>query len=203
MATLASPPSSLSNMESVARTLRYRRLGNALANERIVSLLLAHHEDDQYETVLMRLLSGHGPRGLRGMRRANDIPECFDMHGVYQSGFLDDQQMRHPYYLMVPTKRQKKDVRNELKHEIDAAVFARELAEGFSGEVDPFYLDEPAGGYGKGSRMAPRLAPLDIEDGGVAIYRPLLGFTLRRGSSPRAKPTRYPGSRITQTETRA
>ncbi len=168
-------PSSLPNLESAARTLRYRRLGNAMAHDKIVSLLLAHHEDDQYETVLMRLLSGHGLRGLRGMRRANDIPECYDIHGVYQSGFWDDQQTRNPLYLMLPTKRQRKYIRDELRLEIDPEVLARELAEGPPGEGDSFRLSESEG-RGNSSKLAPHLAPLDTEDGGVMVYRPLLEF---------------------------
>lgn len=37
----------------------------------------------------MRLASGHKGLGLRGMRSSTDIPECWGMHGVHQSGTMD------------------------------------------------------------------------------------------------------------------
>ncbi|EKG19195.1 tRNA(Ile)-lysidine/2-thiocytidine synthase [Macrophomina phaseolina MS6] len=76
---------SLTNLETLARRLRFRLLGQACRDHGIESLLLAHHSDDQAETVLMRLIEGHRGMGLRGMRPAGDIPECFGMHGVHQS----------------------------------------------------------------------------------------------------------------------
>lgn len=76
---------SLTNLETLARRFRFRLLGQACRNHGIESLLLAHHSDDQAETVMMRLIEGHRGMGLRGVRAACDIPECFGMHGVHQS----------------------------------------------------------------------------------------------------------------------
>lgn len=54
-------------IESAARAARYRALA-ALARQAGVSrVLLAHHRDDQAETVLLRLLRGAGPLGLGAM----------------------------------------------------------------------------------------------------------------------------------------
>jgi len=167
-------PNSLSNVESLARKLRYRTLASELLSVKTGSLLLAHHADDQYETALMRLVSGHGVRGLRGMRPANDIPECYDMYNVYQSGFLDDQMSKYPLYNMIPTKRHRKYARAELQHEMDPEVLERELAAGLPTLDED--LDEPL----RRSRAAPPLAPLDTEDGGIMIYRPLLEFSKER-----------------------
>ena len=47
---------------------------------------MAHHEDDQAETVLMRLLGGYTGEGLRGIQESADIPECHGMYGVHASG---------------------------------------------------------------------------------------------------------------------
>src|SRR3569833_1168739 len=167
-------PNSLSNVESLARKLRYRTLASELLSVKTGSLLLAHHADDQYETALMRLVSGHGVRGLRGMRPANDIPESYDMYNVYQSGFLDDQMYKYPLYNMIPTKRHRKYARAELQHEMDPEVLERELAAGLPTLDED--LDEPL----RRSRAAPPLAPLDTEDGGIMIYRPLLEFSKER-----------------------
>ena len=51
--------------EAVARTARYEVFARELAADE--ALLLAHHQDDQVETVLLRVLRAAGPRGLAGM----------------------------------------------------------------------------------------------------------------------------------------
>ncbi|MDP4908195.1 MAG: tRNA lysidine(34) synthetase TilS [Burkholderiaceae bacterium] len=54
--------------EAAAREARYRALA-ALADEhQVVALLLAHHQQDQAETVLLRLLRGAGVMGLSAMQ---------------------------------------------------------------------------------------------------------------------------------------
>jgi tRNA(Ile)-lysidine synthase len=82
-------PASLSNFESLARKHRFRLLGRACCELGINSLLLAHHEDDQAETILMRLALGQGANGLTGMKNPAGIPECYGIHGVYESGGYD------------------------------------------------------------------------------------------------------------------
>jgi tRNA(Ile)-lysidine synthase len=53
-------------LEAAARQARYAAFAAALAAGEM--LLLAHHRDDQVETVLLKLLRGAGPEGLAGMR---------------------------------------------------------------------------------------------------------------------------------------
>lgn len=77
------------NMETNARAARFRTLGAACRDHGINRLLLAHHADDQAETVLMRIMTGRKGNALKGMEAVKNIPECYDMHGVYQSGDLD------------------------------------------------------------------------------------------------------------------
>ncbi|MEQ9617338.1 MAG: tRNA lysidine(34) synthetase TilS [Phycisphaerales bacterium] len=56
-----------SNAEASARVERYKALKNLAKKEGLPFVATAHHADDQFETVLMGLLRGSGPRGLRGV----------------------------------------------------------------------------------------------------------------------------------------
>jgi tRNA(Ile)-lysidine synthase len=66
-ATLTGPPVT-GNIQSGARALRYRLLGDWARERGLAFLLTAHHRDDQAETLLMRLQRGAGLAGLAGIR---------------------------------------------------------------------------------------------------------------------------------------
>ncbi|NLD73921.1 MAG: tRNA lysidine(34) synthetase TilS, partial [Chloroflexi bacterium] len=55
-------------IEEAARQERYRFLGELARSVGGTTVAVAHHADDQVETVLMHLLRGAGLSGLRGMR---------------------------------------------------------------------------------------------------------------------------------------
>ena len=82
-------PAELPNFESLARKYRFEALGKACRNLGINSLLLAHHEDDIIETVMIRLITGHRAAGLVGIQPSSEIPECYGLHGVHESGGID------------------------------------------------------------------------------------------------------------------
>jgi tRNA(Ile)-lysidine synthase len=73
-------------VESIARRLRYRAMGQTCRAQGITELLFAHHADDQAETTLMRLANNYLGKGLAGMQYEARIPECEDMYGVHESG---------------------------------------------------------------------------------------------------------------------
>lgn len=54
-------------MESAARDARYQALAKLAEQVGVRQIWLAHHRDDQAETVLLRLLRGAGPLGLAAM----------------------------------------------------------------------------------------------------------------------------------------
>jgi tRNA(Ile)-lysidine synthase len=82
-------PWELPNFETLARKYRFQALGRACRNLGINSLWLAHHEDDIVETVMMRLIAGHHAAGLVGLQPSSEIPECYGLHGVHESGGID------------------------------------------------------------------------------------------------------------------
>lgn len=63
------------NLENVAREARYRAFQEMMKANEI--LLLAHHRDDQMETMLLRLMRGAGSRGLSGIPRYRRLEEGF------------------------------------------------------------------------------------------------------------------------------
>ena len=82
-------PLDLPDFETQARRLRYQALGAQCRAQRLNTLLIAHHADDQDETALMRLASGHKGIGLRGMHSFSNIPECWGLHGIDCSGHYE------------------------------------------------------------------------------------------------------------------
>ena len=55
------------SVEAAARSRRYEALAALAHAQRVDAVLLAHHADDQAETLLLQLLRGAGPRGLAAM----------------------------------------------------------------------------------------------------------------------------------------
>ena len=61
------------NIEARARDARYEALADLCNEYGIEDLLLAHHQNDQAETVLLQLLRGSGVAGLAGMPTSRDL----------------------------------------------------------------------------------------------------------------------------------
>ncbi len=60
------------SLESAAREARYQALQSVLTTGDV--LLLAHHQNDQAETLLLRLIRGSGVRGLAAMQAVGIVP---------------------------------------------------------------------------------------------------------------------------------
>ncbi|KAK0386841.1 hypothetical protein NLU13_5154 [Sarocladium strictum] len=159
------------SFETAARSLRYRTLGLSALDLGVSSLFSAHHRDDQYETLLMRLLAGHRYRGLQGIRPANPIPESYDLHSVYSSGLLDDQQQPYPFLSFKPTNRTIRRIRSMFQEDRTEELLDRpDLAEQKSTDWFPGHFTRTIDPH------VPYLTPLPCEDGGITVYRPLLAF---------------------------
>jgi tRNA(Ile)-lysidine synthase len=68
------------SIEEAARILRYQFLGREALARHIHSVVVGHTADDQAETVLMHLIRGTGPSGMRGMLPSTDL-------GTWLEGF--------------------------------------------------------------------------------------------------------------------
>lgn len=140
-------PKEASNFESLARKYRFQALGKACRDHDIQSLFLAHHRDDQAETVLMRIINGHRKDGLCGMRLSGDIPECRRIYGVHQSGALAPDHHSRPANQIGFDKRISSE-KSRLLGSSDDAIPS---------------TTSPIG--------------MRIESGGIKVYRPLLCFS--------------------------
>lgn len=107
-------------IEAAARAARYAAFATNLQPGE--TLLLAHHRDDQIETVLLKLLRGAGPEGLGGMReerplgagtlwrpllRSADRRQLRDYVAAQQLACVDD-----------PSNADVRHARNRLRHDI-------------------------------------------------------------------------------------
>lgn len=76
-------------MEAAARDARYQAFNTLASQADVQHILLAHHQDDQAETVLLRLFRGSGPTGLSAM-----APVSYRQELAYVRPWLDvDRQL--------------------------------------------------------------------------------------------------------------
>ena len=111
------------SLEALARSARYERL---LAED-VDVIALAHHADDQAETVLLQLLRGAGPHGLAAMpayrpgrpallRPLLDLPRAV---------ILDCAKERNLDWIEDESNADRAHARNALRHEIAPLLAAR------------------------------------------------------------------------------
>lgn len=119
------------NREAEARYARYRQFALWHAEQGIDALCLAHHLDDQAETVCMRMLQGAGAGGCRGMRGERSmagglrllrpllhVPKCELEASLQRAGvvWLEDASNRDTSLL-----------RNHIRHRLFPAMQGREV----------------------------------------------------------------------------
>ena len=106
-------------LEAAARDARYAALATQLgAGEWLV---LAHHRDDQAETVLLKLLRGTGPEGLGGMRELRAFARgqlWRPLLGVPRQLLLEYVGNWHLPSIDDPSNRDTQLARNLLRHDI-------------------------------------------------------------------------------------
>lgn len=117
------------NDEQAARSARYKVMLSHINQDDV--LLLAHHADDQAETVLMRLIQGAGVKGLSGMQ-AWRVQSQGAHRNVLWRPWLSvrrtnisayAEQLKLPY-IDDPTNDSGDNVRSGLRHKIMPALAA-------------------------------------------------------------------------------
>ncbi|MCH5585872.1 tRNA lysidine(34) synthetase TilS [Shimazuella sp. AN120528] len=87
------------NKQAIARELRYQAFRKAAEEWNIKKIVLAHHADDQVETILMRIIRGTGPSGIAGMhakREWGNLQIVRPLLGIYRKeleNYLSEKQI--------------------------------------------------------------------------------------------------------------
>ena len=112
--------------ESWARQLRYAAIENILAEGEI--LLTAHHQDDQLETLLIRLLRGSGVMGLASMRAVRQFGKGLHARPLLhlsRAQLLDYARQNNLDWIDDPSNTDRRLDRNFVRHEIIPVIKKR------------------------------------------------------------------------------
>ncbi|MCK7592616.1 tRNA lysidine(34) synthetase TilS [Pseudomarimonas salicorniae] len=114
-------------LEAAAREARYQALAAALPPG--AWLALAHHRDDQAETVLLRLLRRAGARGLGGMRETSDSASGLRLWrpflGLPRAALVDYAQRHGLAFIEDPMNADGRFDRVYLRHQVLPALARR------------------------------------------------------------------------------
>ena len=113
-------------LEEAARNLRYQVFERLLVEGGI--LLLGHHQNDQAETVLYRLMRGSGPRGLAGIptQRAIGLGKLYRPLLCWPKQNLTDYAHEHKLdFVEDETNQEEQYDRNFLRHQVVPALAKR------------------------------------------------------------------------------
>lgn len=104
-----------SNLEEKLRDIRYHLLEKVRLQEKATSIAVAHHQDDQAETFLLRLLRGSGMRGLSAMRPKNSsiIRPLID---ISRKDVLQYLKERAIHYREDTSNTDPRFLRNQIRH---------------------------------------------------------------------------------------
>jgi tRNA(Ile)-lysidine synthase len=106
------------NLEERAREARYRFLNRAADAVGAEYIALAHHADDQAETVLMRMLRGAGIAGLAAMTERGPGRLIRPMLGLCRAEILSYLQARGISFVEDSTNRSPEILRNRIRAEL-------------------------------------------------------------------------------------
>ncbi len=160
--------------ESIEAIARAQRVA-ALRRARVHAVLLAHHADDQAETLLLQLLRGAGPRGLAAMpaqHDGNDGPTFLrPFLDLAATGLEAYARRRSLAWIEDESNADTRFRRNALRHDVMPA-----LRRAFPGV--PGTLARAAAHQAEAARLLDDLAALDAAT--IVHHDAAYGLTLRR-----------------------
>lgn len=112
------------NVQEAAREVRYAQMAQQAHQHGSQAVLVAHHQQDQAETVLLNLLRGAGPKGLAGMPIARplqpntDITLLRPLLNVSKSAIRAYAEAHQVPYRTDPTNESTAYRRNRIRHEV-------------------------------------------------------------------------------------
>lgn len=151
-------------MEAAARRVRHQALSDHSADW----ILLAHHADDQAETVLHNLLRGAGVRGAAAMPEARDRI-LRPLLGLSRAMLLDYARYHGLTWIDDESNADRRFTRNFLRHEVLPAIESRLPKAGER-------LALAASRFREASTLLDDLATLDLQGASASFPLPLSLF---------------------------
>jgi len=105
--------------EAAAREARYQAIAEFLPSKNV--LLVAHHQDDQAETLLLQLCRGAGPRGLSAMpimKLLGDNTVLRPFLNIPQDAIIEYAQQQQLEWIDDPSNTNIQFDRNRIRHEV-------------------------------------------------------------------------------------
>lgn len=109
------------NVEQEARVFRYQFFEKVMRDEEISLLLTAHHEDDQIETMLMRLINGNRLKTLTGIQETRPFGNgklCRPLLTFKKSVIYDYMARQQQTFFEDETNQENSYFRNRLRNNI-------------------------------------------------------------------------------------
>ncbi len=192
------------SIEMAARELRYRWFEQTANAEDCKAIAVAHHQNDQAETLLLNLRRGTGIRGLAGMRPLSPNPYCPEGVPIirpllcttrdYIEHYLRDK--RHIRWVIDSTNADTTIARNAIRAELAQATKAEieniaRTAEHLQGYVD--WIEQKDTRAAQYARLYEQLRPYHFPEpekiydamqrrvGGKTFYAPRHIATIHKG----------------------
>ena len=109
------------SIEMAARELRYRWFGQLCSENGYAAVAVAHHADDNAETMVLNMVRGAGLKGLTGMKPVTALPDCKVIRPLLT--FTRKQIEGHVFAWKIPYREDKTNAsveyrRNSIRHEV-------------------------------------------------------------------------------------
>lgn len=119
--TIASAKKHAASIEMEARELRYTWFTERARNHNAVGICVAHHRDDQAETLLLNLIRGTGLRGLSAMhpdRTINGLRILRPLLDIGKEDILHYLHTRNQSYVTDSTNFERDALRNKIRLDV-------------------------------------------------------------------------------------